>query len=559
MLLSEAKWMVMAFIACISGAVGQNRTICVFRGSSVNLTCLAEHTAKRSWYVSNGSIIDLNEFSANGNDAAYKLSEDDNFTLTITKVRESDENTYCCRKTTDKTDFCWNSAIKLRVADLQVKVFPTTDRHAVTLMCSTSCPLTETPTAFIWYKNREFLYEDWSPWYQELVTSQDAVKYSCAIKDYVNVRAPEVSVDSVTPNCFSVTYAKGKICSDDLKSVDRPCSITYAKDIHVQLTSVKKHIILTCNTSCPAADPLTAFEWYYNRKLFNHCKSQDITVTKSEEQIFSCAVKDNEALHSDEICIYGASCEHKNYVSRRICALEGSSVNISSVYSYISWSTKLWYKIIRNAEEDSGAAALVEASGHAEFHADEKNKSTLRINDLRKNDSAEYMFCLQGDEICKRSAVPGVMLIVTGLRVTIIPSAEVTEGQRVTLTCSTSCPLAENITYIWFLNNQNLSIHVNQNKHMVLDPVSIQHEGNYSCAVSSSQFISSPEQALMVKAHVKSVAIMNAVKLVVFLLILSVVFKFCLMTRKRKTVTATAEQREKEQTEQTHYMRESHS
>ena len=80
------------------------------------------------------------------------------------------------------------------ISELQVKVIPATEGQTVTLMCSTSCPRTENPAVYIWYKNREFLYEDWSPWYQELVSSEEAVTYSCAVKGYEDLRAPEVSV-----------------------------------------------------------------------------------------------------------------------------------------------------------------------------------------------------------------------------------------------------------------------------------------------------------------------------------------------------------------------------
>lgn len=523
------------------------------RGSSVTLACLAENTTKRSWYTktNNGSVFVWNELFANGIDTAYKLTEDGNFTLTIRKVRESDENFYCC-KATDSPDLCQNYEIKLQVADLQVKVFPSTNAQAVTLMCNTSCPLTKNPAAFVWYKNRELLYEDWSPWYRELVSSEKAVKYSCAINDGVNARSPEVSVDSVTPNCFSVTYAEGRICPHDLKSVNVPCSITYAKDLHIQLTSLKNREVLSCITSCPEADPHTAFEWYSNREKVENCQSQDLTVMKGEWNIFSCAVKNNKALHSDEMCIRG-NCPSVGYVSRRICALEGWSVNISTVHSYqMLHDFKSWYKKIGSVEENNGTEALVEDAGHVEFHTDEKNHNILRIIDLRRNDSAEYMYCIKRlDESCIWPNVQGVLLIVTGLRVTMVPSAEVTEGQRVTLTCSTSCPLPENTAYIWFFNKQNLSMTLNQNKHILLDPVSSQHVGNYSCAVNSSLLISSPEQALTVKARVVlPVAIMNIVKLVFLVLILSAVSKLCMIVKKRKTVTATPEQREKEQTVQ---------
>ena len=61
-------------------------------------------------------------------------------------------------------------------------------------MCSSSCPLTESPVVYIWYKNTEFLYQDSSPWYQELINMEESVTYSCAVKGSEHLRAPEVSV-----------------------------------------------------------------------------------------------------------------------------------------------------------------------------------------------------------------------------------------------------------------------------------------------------------------------------------------------------------------------------
>ncbi|KAM4584777.1 uncharacterized protein PAE49_004225 [Odontesthes bonariensis] len=417
-------------------------------------------------------------------------------------------------------------------------------------MCSTSCPLTEDPAAFVWYKNREFLYEDWSPWYQELVSSEEAVRYSCAIKGYEDLRAPEVSVDFVSPNCYSVTYEKGKMCSHQLKSVDEPCSVTYPRDVRVQLTSERYHVALSCDTSCPVTDPNPAFWWYWDRKLFCCCNSQNITSFNIKANIFSCALKSNEDLYSDETCRDASSCKKVNYVHRRICAPEGSSVDISSVYTYSAGGgTKLWYKKMQNVEEND-ADLLTVAEGRVEYH-DKKNLHTLRLIDLQKNDSGEYIFSLKENyKENEPSQSPHVMLIVTGLKVTMNPSSEVTQGQKVTLTCGTSCPLTESTTYVWYLNGQPLSGPVNQNKHVLLDPVDCQHAGNYSCAVRTPDFISSPEEVLTVKARGKSVTIMNGVKVAVLLLIPPVVFTLYFMMRKKQAASASVKLREKEQAEQ---------
>ena len=87
---------------------------------------------------------------------------------------------------------------------------------------------------------------------------------------------------------------------------------------------------------------------------------------------------------------------------------------------------------------------------------------------------------------------------LSALKVTFTPSAVVTEGQRVTLTCSTSCPL--NTNYTWNFNSRPLNLPENQNKHLILDPVSSQHEGRYSCTVKTGRrTIGSAEKTLTVQ------------------------------------------------------------
>ncbi|XP_074486931.1 uncharacterized protein LOC141765017 isoform X1 [Sebastes fasciatus] len=330
MLISGAGCVFMGFILFISGVQGRTNSICALKGSSVDLPCSAQHpTSTRKWYTVQLGDYEyfLNEISADGNRVTYNMSAESNFTLTIKDLTESDENNYCCRETTDKPENCWGNRIQVRVADLQVKVIPTTEGQTVTLICSTSCPLTENPAVYIWYKNREFLYQDWSPWYQQLVSSEEAITYSCAIKGYEDLRAPQVSVDSVSSTCFKVTYAKGRMCSSQQTLEDEPCSITYPTEVHAQMSpaAVPDHVRLTCNSSCPP----TAFIRYKNKRLVI---TIEVTVPTTSTQSFFCAVKGREDLRSAEVCIDNRYCWSVNYVSRRICALEGSSLNISSGY-----------------------------------------------------------------------------------------------------------------------------------------------------------------------------------------------------------------------------------
>ncbi|XP_067441442.1 contactin-1-like isoform X1 [Thunnus thynnus] len=502
MLLAEAGCVFMGFILYISGVQGRANSICASKNSSVDLPCSAQHpTSSMKWFTvhRNGSEYVLNELSTDGNRVTYNMSEESNYTLIIKDLRESDAKSYCCSKTTETPELCWHNRTELYVSDLQVKVIPATEGQTVSLICNTSCPLTENPAAYIWYKNRTFLYQDWSPWYQQLVSSEEAVRYSCAIKDYKHLRAPEVSVDSVTSTCFTVTYAKGRMCSKKQTSVDGSCSITYPREVSLQRTPAEvNHVRLTCNTNCPLTDIQTAYRWYKNRLLMFE-KKQQFSVPSSSPDVFSCAVKDHEDLHSAEVCVDDENCWSVNYIRRRICALEGSSVDISSEYLYPDNQqpeSKVWYKIKRNGEEE--AVKQTEDAVRMRY-LDMNNQHILRIKNLKKTDSAEYIFRLLKDDEVRKGNPPGVTLIVSDLEVKLHP-AVVTEGQRVTLTCSTSCPLTDNTNYIWYLNSRPLMVPESQNKHLVLDPVSIQHAGNYSCAVKTHQNINSGEKTLTVQS-----------------------------------------------------------
>ncbi|XP_026025226.1 sialoadhesin-like [Astatotilapia calliptera] len=157
---------------------------------------------------------------------------------------------------------------------------------------------------------------------------------------------------------------------------------------------------------------------------------------------------------------------------------------------------KCWSKKWKTGDKE--LEKPIEPSGRVEYQDNMKNQHTLTIKNLKKNDSGEYTFILKGND--KELKLPGVFLIVTELRVKMSPSAVVTEGQRVTLTCSTSCPLTDNTNYIWYLNSRPLTPRENQNKHLILDPVSREDAGNYSCAVKTNKDISSAPKTLTVQS-----------------------------------------------------------
>ena len=108
-------------------------------------------------------------------------------------------------------------------------------------------------------------------------------------------------------------------------------------------------------------------------------------------------------------------CWSVNYVSRRICAVQSSLVNILSEYSHPVYEqplSKLWYKIIRSGKKDTEKP--IEVAGHVEYHENMKNHHILSIKDLKRSDSAEYKFKIQTNNGWKQSDFSGVTLVVTG-------------------------------------------------------------------------------------------------------------------------------------------------
>ncbi|XP_047434829.1 carcinoembryonic antigen-related cell adhesion molecule 1-like [Mugil cephalus] len=322
------------------------------------------------------------------------------------------------------------------------------------------------------------------------------------------------------------------MCSHNQTSVAESCSITYprAYEVNVQRNSNESSVAVSCTTSCPVSDLQTDYRWYQNRQLSDTRKSQEFSVSPTKS--LSCAVKDQDHLLSPEVCPDEENCWTVNYISRRICALKGSSVNISSEYSHPHKKkpeSKSWYKVETSGEQ------LIEDAGRVVFHDNKKNQHVLTIKNLKKEDSAEYKFRLQGDdEERKRDDVPGVTLVVTGLKVRLRP-AVVTEGGRVSLTCGTSCPLPTNTNYIWYFNNRPLNLTNNQNKHLFLDPVSSQDAGNYYCCIKNgTKSTCSSEKTLTVQRTTGTSAVATGVSAALLVLIL-LVFIYWFSRKKKRT------------------------
>ncbi|KAM9490054.1 sialic acid-binding Ig-like lectin 13 isoform 1-T1 [Salvelinus alpinus] len=272
-------------------------------------------------------------------------------------------------------------------------------------------------------------------------------------------------------------------------------------DLQVKVTTTWWSMTLTCYTTCTLTGNPT-YIWYRNSKIVQEDSSPSYSVYFNTEDSFYCAVK---GINSPAVSVEGHSYFHVTYTHQSVCTLKGSSVDISCSYTFPSGHTVSETKWYTKGKLDEAPQILNPGfGGRVEYLGNMQSDSTLRITDLREEDSAEYKFRFRTDQTTWEPTFPGTTLTVTGLQVKMTP-ATVSEGQKVTLTCMTTCTLTDNPnpTYIWYKNG-----HVtNQSNSLFLNPVSSEDAGRYSCAVEGHEELHSAEETLTVRYGPKNTSV----------------------------------------------------
>ncbi|XP_055770660.1 B-cell receptor CD22-like [Salvelinus fontinalis] len=262
--------------------------------------------------------------------------------------------------------------------------------------------------------------------------------------------------------------------------------------LQVKVTGGHQDKTLTCITTCTLTDNPT-YIWYKNGQHLDESTSPQYKdpVSSNYEDSYSCAVKGHEDLRSPAVCVQGQDCNRVTYTKRTIFALKGSTVDISCTYfSLYNITSLLWFShkhsdiwrdelIPEDLTTDPGYAGRVEYIG-----GKERGHSTLRITDLREEDSAEYKFIFTTQTSRWGYSFPGTTLTVTDLQVKVTPATEA--GKR-TLTCITTCTLTDNPTYIWYKNGHKVKEDTSS-----LYSDSFSDADSYSCAVKGHEDLHSP-------------------------------------------------------------------
>uniref|UniRef100_A0A3P8PMH6 Ig-like domain-containing protein n=2 Tax=Astatotilapia calliptera TaxID=8154 RepID=A0A3P8PMH6_ASTCA len=212
---------------------------------------------------------------------------------------------------------------------------------------------------------------------------------------------------------------------------------------------------MQCHSSCLPHH--SSYIWYKNGHMTS-TESLYSGYLYSGDSI-SCAIKPHETFPSPSVCGYYQYCNRVNYTERRICAFKGSSVNISCTYYHTDpVVSKFWFRPDRSYW--LGTHFLLWDPSKDSQHADrfqllerEKGRSTLRISDLRKTDSAEYRFKFTTQSFQWGNISPGTTLTVTDpdIQVQVVWSST---GPQ--LICQSSCFPSGHSSFVWYKNEEEI-------------------------------------------------------------------------------------------------------
>ncbi|XP_047433458.1 B-cell receptor CD22-like [Mugil cephalus] len=227
--------------------------------------------------------------------------------------------------------------------------------------------------------------------------------------------------------------------------------------VEVKTSSGSSRVEVKCQSSSRLS--ARSYVWYKNGVNMNK-DTYSIKQSFDWGDSVSCAVKGFEKFPSPPRCVLRQTCKKVTYTDRSICAIKGSSVNISSTYShyyyYDAIVSKFWFRPDRsrqwmNPSQPEDLSKDSQYSGRVQVLEPETGRSTLRITNLTESDSSEYHFKFKTRRFEWRSVLPGTTLTVT------VPHVQVkvfSSPSGLKLICHSSCFNPSHPQFVWFKNGK---------------------------------------------------------------------------------------------------------
>ncbi|XP_034092953.1 titin-like isoform X2 [Gymnodraco acuticeps] len=218
------------------------RSICAFKGSSVDISCTYSSNAyvqSTFWFSPERRDQDLSTDSQYAGRVQILETERGRSTLRISDLRDSDSAQYRFKFKTPS--FEWRSDLPgttLTVTALQVQVITATVQQSDTLAelkCHSSCSPAG-GVSYVWFKNGEKIHTTSISSYKGLLPHADRI--SCAFEGHEGFPSPAVLFQGL--DGWGVTYSSTEICAVKGSTVEIRCSFTYSSTWRGRVNTVKK-------------------------------------------------------------------------------------------------------------------------------------------------------------------------------------------------------------------------------------------------------------------------------------------------------------------------------
>ncbi|XP_067260001.1 B-cell receptor CD22-like isoform X2 [Chanodichthys erythropterus] len=188
------------------------------------------------------------------------------------------------------------------------------------------------------------------------------------------------------------------------------------------------------------------------------------------------------------------------------CVLKGSTTRLSGIYKHPDrlTVTEIYWTVNPSPGKVINLLNLPDYRDRVQYFPNKDRTFVLTLSNVRHED--EGMYCLRivtNVEKQNHLGFPGIELRVTELRVEI--PEEVVEKDSPVLFCNTTCILS-GTDFIWYRNGKRLSERSGTNQ-LLLQSVSSDDTGNYSCAAKDQEHLPSPAVTLSVRYPPKSVSV----------------------------------------------------
>ncbi|XP_033182468.1 LOW QUALITY PROTEIN: sialoadhesin-like [Anabas testudineus] len=420
------------------------RSICVSKGSSVNISCTYNsyhEVTSKFWFRPEPQWKNPSQSEDLLTDSQYTgrvqvlETERGRSTLRITDLRETDSAQYQFTFTT--WSFEWGSSLPgttLTVTALQVHVIRLTVHQSYTeaeLQCHSSCS-SVAQSFYVWFKNGQKVMKE-EALYKDNFYPGDVI--CCVLKGHENHCSPSVSALKVP-------------------------SVSVSPQSEIMEGS---SVTLTCNSEAQSA---VNYTWYKKNQTLLNKEPQLVfsSIQSSDSGQFYCSAE-NE-LGKKTSPYININVKHRpNLPSVSVSPseiVEGSSVTLTCSSDANPAANYTWYK------------------GNQTIH--HGPEGIYRFTSIRSKDKGTYYCKSENQYGDKSSSISVDVHYRPNLPSVSVSPSEIVEGSSVTLTCSSDANPAAN--YTWYKENEESPKASGQ--IFTITDIRSEHSGNYYCEVQNS-------------------------------------------------------------------------